>query len=112
MIRRNDSDAMFIDMNYGWFTPSDELNVSFGWRFEPAQGRARFVAARSCRLADREIQVPGNAEEVLQQLYGSQWRVPDQGFESRKRLVRDDSCLLTPQEMESILNSSKENILF
>ena len=106
MIRRNHTDAIFIDMNYGWFTPSDELNVSFGWRFEPALGRARFVARRSCRLADREVAIPGNAEEVLQQLYGSRWHVPDQGFESRERLERDDSYLLTPSEIRSIENSS------
>lgn len=106
MIRRNHPDAIFIDMNYGWFTPSDELNVSFGWRFEPALGRARFVASRRCRLADREVTIPGNAEEVLQQLYGSRWQVPDQGFESRKRLERDDSYLLTPSEIRSIEISS------
>jgi len=106
MIRRNHPDAMFIDMNYGWFTTSDELNVSFGWRFEPALGRARFVADRRCRLADRKVTIPGNAEEVLQQLYGSRWHVPDQGFESRERLERDDSYLLTPSEIRSIEISS------
>jgi len=106
MIRRNHPDAIFIDMNYGWFTPSDELNVSFGWRFEPALGQARFVADRSCRLADRIVTIPGNAEEVLQQLYGSRWDVPDQGFQSRERLERDDSYLLTPSEIRSIEISS------
>jgi tetratricopeptide (TPR) repeat protein len=106
MIRKNHPDTIFIDMNYGWFTSSDELNVAFGWRSEPAAGRARFVANRNCRLADREVKIPGNAEEVLQQLYGSRWRVPDQGFESRKRLERDDSYLLTPSEIRSIGISS------
>jgi len=106
MIRRNRSDAMFIDMNYGWFTPSDELNVSFGWRFEPVLGRARFVASRSCRLSDRIVQIPGNAEDVLQQLYGSRWRAPDQGFASRKNLKRDDAYLLKTSEIQSIANSS------
>jgi tetratricopeptide (TPR) repeat protein len=101
MIRRNHPDAIFIDMNYGWFTPSDELNVSFGWRFEPARGQARFVANRSCRLADRDITIPGNAEEVLQQLYGSRWHVPHQGFPSRERLERDDSYMLTPSEIRT-----------
>jgi tetratricopeptide (TPR) repeat protein len=107
MIRRNHPDTIFIDMNYAWFTPSDELNVSFGWRFEPALGRARFIANRSCRLADREVTIPGNAEDVLQQLYGSLWRVPDQGFESRKRLERDDSYFLTSSEIRSIRISSQ-----
>ena len=106
MIRKKHLNSMFIDMNHGWFTPSDELSVSFGWRFEPAPGRARFVASRSCRLADRVVQIPGNAEDVLQQLYGPGWRVPNQGFESRKRLKRDDAYLLTMTDIQSIANST------
>ena len=106
MIRKERLNTMFIDMNYGWFTPSDEFNVLFGWRFEPAPGRARFVASRSCRLSDREVPIPGNAEEVLQQLYGPRWRVRDQGFSARRRLKRDDTYLLTSSEIKSITISS------
>ena len=106
MIRRNHSDAMFIDMNYGWFTPSDELNVSFGWRFDPVAGRSRFVAGRRCRMADREVPVPGNAEEVLKQLYGPGWHVLDQGFASRKQLERDSAYLLRTSEIRAIMTSS------
>jgi len=93
---------MFIDMNYGWFTSSDELNVSFGWRFEPAVGRARFVASRQCRLADREVSIPGNAEDVLLQLYGSRWRVPDQGFSTEVGLHRDESMLLLEDDIRDV----------
>ena len=106
MIRRLFSDEVFIDLNYGWFTSRDELNLSFGWRFEAAVGRERFVAERYCQLAGREVRIPGNAEEVLQQVYGSGWRVPDQGFASRENLVRDGDYILTPQEIESIVNAS------
>jgi hypothetical protein len=38
--------------------------------------------------------VPGNAEEVLQQLYGPNWRVPDQGFAVASRLIRDEAYLV------------------
>jgi hypothetical protein len=106
MIRKNQSDTMFIDMNYGWFTASDELHISFGWRYEPAQGRARFIAGRRCHLADREVPIPGNAEEVLQQLYGPGWLVPDQGFASRKQLIRDEAFLLETSEVRAITRSS------
>ena len=106
MIRRNHSDAIFIDMNYGWFTPLDELHVSFGWRFKPVTGRALFTAERNCRLADREVRIPGNAEEVLQQLYGPGWRVPDQGFAAREQLERDNAYLLRTSEIQGIMTSS------
>jgi hypothetical protein len=36
--------------------------------------------AEVCRLAHRDVRVPGNAEALLEQLYGPQWRVPDQGI--------------------------------
>jgi hypothetical protein len=106
MIRKNQSDTMFIDMNYGWFTHSDKLHISFGWRDEPAQGRARFVADRRCHMADRDVPIPGNAEEVLQQLYGPGWRVPDQGFASRKQLIRDEAFLFETSEIRAITTSS------
>ena len=65
-------------------------------------GRLRFVASRSCRLSDRDVKIPGNAEDVLQQLYGPGWRVPDQGFSVRKQLKRDDTYLLTTTDIQSI----------
>ena len=106
MIRRNHPDEIFVDLNYGWFTPADELNASFGWRHAPVQGQEEFVADRQCRLADRDVRVPGNAEEVLLQLYGPGWRVPDQGFASRKHLQRDDRFLLTEREKQAITSSA------
>jgi tetratricopeptide (TPR) repeat protein len=106
MIRKKQSDTMFVDMSYGWFTTFDELHISFGWRFEPAQGRVRFVAGRHCYLADREVPIPGNAEEVLQPLYGPGWLVPDQGFASRKKLIRDEEFLLKTSEIRAITTSS------
>jgi tetratricopeptide (TPR) repeat protein len=102
MIRMASGDLPFIDMNYGWFDALNKLNVSFGSRFEPACGRDRFVRHRLCQLFDRKIQVPGNAEEVLCQLYGPEWRIPDQGFPTFDRLHRDDTFLLSKPEIMSL----------
>ena len=97
MIRRRREDAMLLDLSYGWFNAADEFNVSFGWRFAPVHGRRRLTAHRVCRLADRVVSVPANAEEVLAQLYGPQWRVPDQGYPARGGLKRDLSYLMTEE---------------
>ena len=102
MIRRLFADEIFVDMNFGWFTDSDELNVSFGWRFTPTRGRAGFVASRHCQIADRQVRIPGNAEDVLRQLYGAGWRVRDQGFAARKHLIRDERFLLDESELRSL----------
>lgn len=98
MIRKQPADSLFLDLNYGWFNAADEFNASFGWRFRPARGRERFVRRRNCRLADRVVAVPGNAEEVLEQLYGPGWRVLDQGFATRSCLVRDDAYRLASSD--------------
>jgi Tetratricopeptide repeat len=94
MIRRQHSDDMFLDLSYGWFNAADEFNVSFGWRYAPVCGRESFTSGRTCGLADRKVTVPANAEEVLHQLYGAQWRVPDQGFADREQLKRETSYLM------------------
>jgi tetratricopeptide (TPR) repeat protein len=95
MVRRQREDNMLLDLSYGWFNAADEFNVSFGWRFAPVRGRERLTTHRVCRLADRVVSVPANAEEVLAQLYGPQWRVPDQGYPVQGNLKRDMSYLMT-----------------
>lgn len=101
MVRHADYNDCLVDLSYGWFDSDDKLKVSFGWRFEPAKGMDHFVTPRDCRLVDRDVSVPGNAEDVLVQLYGPNWRVPDQGFSTRESLKRDNICLLTGTEIRS-----------
>ena len=102
MIRDSGGDDVFLDMSYGWFNHAEDFNVSFGWRFDPVRGRGSFIAERQCLLVDRKIPVPANAEDVLRQLYGPQWHVPDQGFSVFRRLHRDQKYLLSEQEIASL----------
>lgn len=106
MIRRNRGDTEFLDLNYGWFNADDEFNVSYGWRYSPVRGRGRFVAPRTCRLADRSVAIPGNAEEVLVQLYGRQWHCLDQGYSTTNEIVRPDAFLLTKSDLLSLQSSA------
>src|SRR5690606_27996174 len=101
--------SLLLDLSYGWFTESDELNVSFGWRYAPARGRQALTEERRCRIMDRDVRVPGNAEAVLEQLYGPTWRVPDQGFSPLAGLRRDERYLLTEAEMEAMCSKPPAN---
>lgn len=78
-VRDAKSRSAFVDLHYGWFR-NDCLQLSYGWYHEPARSRAEFLKARTARLLEMEIRVPGNAEAVLEQIYGEGWRIPDQGF--------------------------------
>ena len=102
MIRSENHRECLVDLAYGWFTSDDQLNVSYGWRFRPAKGMDQFVESRHCRLVDRDVRVPGNAEEVLAQLYGPNWRIPDQGFSIEENLKRDKIYLLSEEDIRKI----------
>jgi tetratricopeptide (TPR) repeat protein len=106
MIREQPGDTVFLDLNYGWFNAANRLNVAYGWRFKPVRGRRRFVATRSCRLVDRDVNVPGNAEQVLEQLYGPHWQIPDQGYSARGALLRDQAYLLGATDIARLNESS------
>ena len=102
MIRSDSHPDKLLDLSYGWFDTADELNVSYGWRFEPAHGKDRFVESRDCRVWDRDLPVPGNAEDVLVQLYGPTWQIPDQGFSIDDGLTRVEACLLSSDHIRAI----------
>lgn len=100
-----ESDSWFVDLNYGWFTENDELNMAFGWYEEPARGRDRYFSFRETTMAGEKIKIPGNAEEILFQCYGPNWHIPDQGFthDSSRRIVKKE-YLLSYEEVVKMLH--------
>ncbi len=102
MVRRRPGDAVFVDLNYAWFDAAGALGASYGWRYERVRDREAFEQLRPCPLAEETVLVPGNAEDVLVQLYGQDWQTPDQGFAPTTPLQRDERYLLTPDEQEAL----------
>ena len=102
MIRRKHGAAHFIDLNYAWVGDDGALRLSYGWRYDPLTDVERFLVPRWSVLADRKVRVPGNAEQVLEQIYGRGWLVPDQGFQLEVGLQRDERYLLTASELEDL----------
>src|SRR5690606_25262540 len=97
-VRRRPGAAILLGVRSGWVTEAGEPDVSCGCRHAPARGRRALLEERRCRLVDRDVRVPGNAEAVLEQLYAPTWRAPDQGFSPLAGLQRDERYLLSEAE--------------
>ena len=101
-VRRSRNENHFVDVNFAWFNPNGELNMSYGWRYEPVTDRDGFYRPRQGAIFGELVPVPGNAEAVLGQLYGEHWAIPMQGFDPVAGIVRDDRYLMTRAEMEAL----------
>jgi glycosyltransferase involved in cell wall biosynthesis/tetratricopeptide (TPR) repeat protein len=101
-VRRTRGAKAFVDLNFAWFNPAGELNVSYGWRYPPVTDRERLHLRREGAIFGHLVPVPGNAEDVLEQLYGPDWPIPIQGFDPDAGITRDDRYLLSREEMEAL----------
>ena len=109
-VRSGYRDRAFVDVNYAWFDESGELHFSFGWRSDPVTDRERVFFRRECPIGPHLVRVPGNAEEVLDQLYGRHWAVPDQGFGLEEGLRRSQSFILTVDEMRQLEHRDPDHV--
>jgi glycosyltransferase involved in cell wall biosynthesis len=109
-VRRSRHDSHFVDVNYAWFTPANELNMSYGWRHQPVTDRDGFFRPRQSAIFGQVVPVPGNAEAVLQQVYGEHWAVPVQGFDPAAGILRDDRYLMNRVEMEALEAAEPDRI--
>jgi glycosyltransferase involved in cell wall biosynthesis len=109
-VRRARGDKVFVDLNFAWFNPAGELNFSYGWRFEPVTDRDRLLMPRESAIFGHLVPVPGNAEAVLEQMYGPHWPIPIQGFDPDAGITRDDDYLLTQDEMEQLEKEHPDRI--
>ena len=109
-VRRSRNESHFIDVNYAWFAPTGELNMSYGWRYTPTTDRDGFFAPRQSAIFGQLVPVPGNAEAVLEQLYGEHWAIPMQGFDPAADIVRDDRYLMTRSDMEALEAADPDRI--
>ncbi len=109
-VRRSRNDSHFIDVNYAWFNPAGELNMSYGWRYQPVTDRDGFFRPRQSAIFGQVVPVPGNAEAVLDQLYGEHWAIPVQGFDPAAGIVRDDRYLMSRAEMEALEAADPDRI--
>lgn len=110
MIRERPGDQIFVDLNVAWFTPESTLGLSYGWRYPPIRDPEQLRPTREGVLAGRLVPIPHGAEEVLVQLYGPNWSIPDQGFDPSFRLQRDERYLLTAEEMGGLRDEAPDRV--
>ncbi len=65
---------------------------------------------RESLIGNHLVRVPGNAEQILEQIYGPTWAVPDQGFVLEVGLKRDLAYLLTVDEMTSLERTDPDRV--
>jgi hypothetical protein len=109
-VRHGSDKSIFVDVNYAWFTEAGELNASFGWRGDPVTDISAFQQPRQSVLGIHLVDVPGNAEEVLAQIYGPTWHTPNQGFDLNQELIRKTEYLLTDDEMDVLRKSDPDRM--
>ena len=107
-VRSQRGNDIFIDLNYAWFNDRGELNISYGSRNQPVTDPAMLAFPREAAVGSHWVPVPGNAEEVLTQIYGPTWVTPDQGYVPEVEMRRDDDFLLTSDELESIRHHDRD----
>jgi len=91
-IRGVSSEKWFVDLNYGWFDEDDRLCLGFGWYNKQARGREEFLRYSWGEMSGHAVKIPGNFHDVLFQIYGADWDVPDQGYQ------HDNSTRVIPSE--------------
>ena len=96
-----DKDAK-LDIFFSWFDENDLYHLSYGYFGEPVR-REAFREVREASLGEHKVDVPIGAEDVLAQMYGANWRVPDKGFRhagAGRRLNR--AYLLSSEQVEAL----------
>jgi SAM-dependent methyltransferase/tetratricopeptide (TPR) repeat protein len=78
-----------LDIFFGWFDEDGYLQISYGHHGPAVKKSPECFEFRDVRLGIRDVPVPRNAEDILVQLYGDDWRRPDPGFThfSRTRIM-------------------------
>lgn len=109
-VKRRHGDQGFVDVNYGWFNEAGELQISYGSRNAPVRDRVKVMYPRTGVIAGHVVNVPGNAEDVLSQIYGPFWAIPDQGFGVDAGLERDARFILTIHEMVSFERLDRDRV--
>jgi hypothetical protein len=102
-VRQSYRSRVLVDLNFIWFDDGDELHVSAGSRHRRASGRSEFRNGRTASIDGHTVAVPGNAEDVLRQLYGPSWQVVNQGFDLHDGLQKDEEYLLTDDEIAELV---------
>jgi SAM-dependent methyltransferase len=69
-----------IDLFYAWVDGEGRLDISYGYHGPAMAVGHDGLALKPGRIGRYTLPIPARHDEMLLQLYGPAWRVPDQGF--------------------------------
>lgn len=72
--------SMPIDLFYAWVDDAGRLDISYGYHGPAMTVGPEGLTLVPGRIGRYSLPIPARHDEMLQQLYGPAWRVPDQGF--------------------------------
>ncbi len=101
--------SVALDFSWAWFDPEGNFDISVGSRFRKSRDREGYDRFATAFLGDWPVRIPGNAEEILFQLYGENWRIPDQGLRTGERLTRSERYLLSEAQLARIVELKQQS---
>lgn len=101
--------SVALDFSWAWFGPDGCFDMSVGSRFEKSRDRDGFLKFADACIGNWPVKIPGNAEEILFQLYGENWRIPDQGLNAGARLTRDERYLFSDTQLAEVKDLQKRS---
>jgi tetratricopeptide (TPR) repeat protein len=69
-----------LDIFVSYFNQKDDYQVTYGYHGKSLKRSEEFFKFTKLNLSNHEILVPSNYREILKQLYGKTWEIPDPGF--------------------------------
>ena len=95
--------ATKIDVFHHYFDASGRMRFPFGYAGETVIGAPDWKGTQEIDFLGSRVLVPTNAEQVVEHLYGSDWRVPQPGFFWRRdRTDRAREAIMPPDYSQTI----------
>lgn len=93
-----------IDLYHLYFNDADELRLAWGTASDIPFTRQQWSGTEEIQFGGAKVLIPRNAEELVETLYGSNWRTPNPGFDwetARKDRARE---AFFPAQLRPIVN--------
>jgi SAM-dependent methyltransferase len=103
-----------VDIFPAWVNQRGEFDLAWGYTGEPVKWSREMGEFETRDLDGFEVEVPAGAEQILEQIYGPTWRIPDPGFHHSVPTRRQDLTYhATEQQLRPIFwkNYYKHNDL-
>jgi len=94
---------VYLDIFFSYFTHDGKYQIAYGYHGREVIGTNLFTDTVDAALGTHTVKVPRRSEELLAQLYGDGWRIPDPGFSHHSKSRKQDlRFLASPEQMKPV----------